>query len=303
MSTIDTRFSNDHPICASEGRYGDIYITQGGVRPSRWTGDPEKPCTDAGIDAPLNAPEMTLDSDPSFYVARTDVQKPGAVYYAPPEITYGFEPRKVAGPPDEDGNPTVIEVPVNENFREAKAKAYLEQAALNEIEQIEEGKYYPTPPTIALSETHGKNAELEAILECEPNFIEDEGNSTVSGITFYALKGNGPPWQDEQGTALPNEAEPTQYPIFPFAILDIESNGVFDFTCPYREFNLEVAGIKSFKLIWCAGWIDKCRLIGGYDFTIYCCGLVVLDPINFRICCLFWRTFVAERMRLIGCHV
>ena len=60
----------------------------------------------------------------------------------------------------------------------------------------------------------------------------------MSGITFYALKGNGPPWQDEQGSALPSEAEPTQYPIFPYAILDIERNGIFNFQCPYREFNL-----------------------------------------------------------------
>lgn len=245
MSTIDTRFSVKHPICAAEGRYGDVYITQGDVRPSRWTGDPEKPCTDAGIDAPLNAPELTLDSDPAFYVARTDVQKPGAVYYAPPEITYSFEPRKVPsvdedGDPiiDEDGNPVYEDVPVNENFREAKAKAYLEQAALNEIEQIEEGKYYPTPPTISLSETHGKGAELEAILDCEPNFIEDDDNSSVSGITFYALKGNGPPWEDEQGVALPQEAEPTQYPIFPYAIIPVERNGFGTFYCPYREFNL-----------------------------------------------------------------
>jgi hypothetical protein len=177
---------------------------------------------------------MTLDPDPAFYVARTDVQKPGAVYYAPPEITYGFEPRKVAGPPDEDGNPTVIEVPVNENFREAKAKAYLEQAALNEIEQVEEGKYYPTPPTISLSETYGKGAELEAILDCEPNFIEDEDNSTVSGITFYSMKSEGPPWQDEQGVALPSNASPTWYPLFPFALLPIEQNGIFSFRNPSR---------------------------------------------------------------------
>ena len=233
MSTIDTRFSTDHPICAAEGRYGDVYITQGGVRPSRWTGDTETPCTDAGIDPPLDMPEMTLDSNPAFYVARTDVQKPGAVYYAPPSITYSYETRKIA---QDDGS--VIEVPVNENFREAKAKAYLEQAALNEIEQIEEGKYYPTPPTIALSETHGNGAELEAILDCEPNFIEDDDNSTVSGLTFYALKGNGPPWQDEGGTALPDEAEPTQYPIFPYAILTVEQNGIFPFQCPTRYFNL-----------------------------------------------------------------
>ena len=243
MSIIDTRFSVEHPICAAEGRYGDVYITQGGVRPSRWTGDPDKPCTDAGIDAPVNPPSIELDPDPAFYVARTDVQKPGAVYYAPPEVTYSFENRKVPvldgdGNPvlDEDGNPTFEEIPVSPNFREAKAKAYLEQAALNEIEQVEEGKYYPTPPTISLSETHGKGAELEAILDCEPNFIEDEDNSTIDGITFYAQKGSGPPWQDEAGTALPSEASPTWYPLFPFAILPIERNGIFNYCCPTRYF-------------------------------------------------------------------
>ena len=244
MSTIDTRFSVKHPICAAEGRYGDVYITQGDVRPSRWTGDPDKPCTDAGIDAPLNAPEMTLDPNPAFYVARTDVQKPGAVYYAPPEITYGFENRKVPvldgdGNPvlDEDDNPTFIEIPVSPDFREAKAKAYLEQASLNEVEQIDEGKYYPTPPTISLSETHGQGAELEAILDCDPNFIEDEDNNTTTGLTFYALKSEGPPWQDEQGVAIPSDASPTWYPLFPFAILPIERNGIFGFCTPTRYFS------------------------------------------------------------------
>jgi len=244
MSIIATRFSEKHPICASEGRYEDVYITQGtNVRPARWTGDLETPCTDAGIDPPQNAPEITLDPEPSFYVARTDVQKPGAVYYAPPEITYSFEPRKIPsvdadGNPivDDEGNPVYEDVPVNANFREAKAKAYLEQAALNEIEQIEEGKYYPTPPTISLSETHGKGAVLKPILDCDPNFIEDEDNSSVTGLTFYSMKSEGPPWIDEGGVALPSEASPTWYPIFPYAILPIEANGVFGFTCPTRYF-------------------------------------------------------------------
>lgn len=288
MSTIDTRFSVKHPICAAEGRYGDVYITQGDVRPSRWTGDPEKPCTDAGIDAPLNAPELTLDSDPAFYVARTDVQKPGAVYYAPPEITYSFENRKIPildgdGNPvlDDDDNPTYEEIPVSPNFREAKAKAYLEQAALNEIEQIEEGKYYPTPPTISLSETHGKGAELEAVLDCDPNFIEDENNSTVSGVTFYTLKGDGPPWQDEQGVSLPDEALPTWYPLFPYAIIPLDSNGYGEVNCPVREF----CGVGNCDNTCCASTSYKCAyeitgkvssgsgaklLVTGAGYAIFC---------------------------------
>lgn len=115
-----------------------------GIRPARWTGSGA--AVDAGMDAPNIAPSIAVDTAKRYYIARMDVVKSGAVYYAPPVITLDAVPEPMKG-------------------KHAKAKAYLSQASLSEIAVTEGGKYYPDVPNVALSDSHGKGAAIEAVLD------------------------------------------------------------------------------------------------------------------------------------------
>ena len=176
MTVIDNRFKSKKPVFCAQGRYDDVIICQGdGVQPSRWVSSSDDPCTDAGIIAPKDEPGIELNDTPAYYVARTDVKKPGAIYYAPPEVTYS------AG-----GVPPAV------------AKSFLEQSAVSEIRQENGGKYYPAPPSAELSDTHCK-AELQARLKVPASFTANpEQNDQVSGLSAGALISNGPPWPDEE---------------------------------------------------------------------------------------------------------
>ena len=200
MTVIDNRFKSKKPVFCAQGRYDDVIICQGdGVNPSRWVSTSEDPCTDAGIIAPVDEPVIELDATPAYYVARTDIKKPGAIYYAPPAVTYS-----------EGGVPP------------AEAKSFLEQSAVSEIRQEDGGKYYPTPPSAELSDTHCK-AELQARLKVPPSFIADPSrNDQVSGLTTGSLISVGPPWPDESN--IPNDSQYTNYDWWPFIDFPIEGN-------------------------------------------------------------------------------
>lgn len=178
MTVIDTRFSATHPISCAQGRHGEVIIVQGhGVRPARWDGGAST--ADAGMDAPSTAPGVTASPTVSYYIARTDVVTAGAVYYAPPAVTFDVSP----APP---------------NGRPAKAASYLSQAALSEVLVQDGGKHYPSPPNVALGDTHGKGAVIEALLdepEEEPE-SPDNPNSKKTGLTGWEIT-QGPPFDDE----------------------------------------------------------------------------------------------------------
>lgn len=234
---ITNRFSPASPVCAAQGRHGELIIVQGnGVKPARWDGDGV--AVDAGViapDLPLDVaydsvpdgmeegdlphpvkptpgrsevPEspgtlgrITVDGKRHYYVARTDVYKAGNVYYGPPELTY-----------------STSEPITNGRGREAEAKAFLNQSSLSEIRVDDGGKYYPVAPSIKLSDTHGKNAVLKAILDA-PEQIEDPANSRETGITGYSEL-SSTPWEDE---ATYIEADKTRYGIFKFVDIPLEN--------------------------------------------------------------------------------
>lgn len=220
MTTIDTRFSPDRPLTCAQGRYGDVIIAQGGVQPSRWVG--QGLCTDAGIEPPEHKPDLTLDPTAHYYIARTDVTKPGAVYYSPPTVKYEY------------GVGTNKRFVSSIGFREAKAKAYLEQAAVAEIRQDDGGKYYPTEPNVVLGDSHGKDAVLKAVLDSPDILVQDPNNSPETGITGYELVSQGPPWDDE--AALPSNALPAVY-AWPFADIPLDQNGYGTVLCEKRFFS------------------------------------------------------------------
>jgi len=173
---ITNRFSKDAPVSMTQGRHGELIVVQGGgVRPARWDG--EGAAVDAGMDAPSTAPAVSASGNVKYYVARVDVTKPGACYYAPPEIAFTAE-----------GTPG----------RAATAASYLSQASVGEIRVLDGGKFYPSPPTVELSDSHGKGAVIEAVLDTpeDAGVWDDPTNSKKTGITAWEIV-QGPPFDDE----------------------------------------------------------------------------------------------------------
>lgn len=165
---ITNRFSKDRPVSMAQGRYGELIVVQGGgVRPARWTGQGE--AVDAGMDAPTVPPSLSASLTPMYYIARVDVTKPGAVYYAPPPIT--FEQQSSANSQAAKHRP-------------ARAQSFLSQSSVSEIAVLDGGKYYPDAPTTLLGDTHGKGAEIEAVLDEPP---DDPTNSRKTGITTWEI--------------------------------------------------------------------------------------------------------------------
>lgn len=238
---ITNRFSPNYPVSCAQGRLGELIIVQGnGVRPARWDGTgaardagvdaPSLPCDvaysalPAGVDAsdlphpikpqpgPQEVPEtastrgrITIDPAKNYYVARTDVYDAGNVYYSPPEVSYSTD------------------APIsNGRGRKAKAQSFLNQSAVSEIRVLDGGKYYPSAPSVTLSDSHGKGALLTAILDA-PDIIETPGNSVDTGLTGYRIISNGP-WPDESSLSVYQQ---TRYPFYAYVDIPIESNGSF----------------------------------------------------------------------------
>ena len=251
MTVIDNRFKSQKPVFCAQGRYDDVIICQGdGVKPSRWVSSSEDPCTDAGIVAPAEKPVIQLDATPAYYVARTDIKKPGAVYYAPPAVTYS-----AGGVPP------------------ASSKSFLEQSAVSEIRQEEGGKYYAAPPSAELSDTYCK-AELQARLKLPPTFtVDPNNNDQYTGLTAGMLISSGPPWPDEGNIAT--DSQYTNYDWWPYLDFPIERNGIFKvertgvcrrWYCPGAEGNPGVvcAGPSEYEIQgWTQGSGAVMRLFGG----------------------------------------
>lgn len=205
---ITSRFTPAKPISAAQGRHGELIVVQGnGVRPVRWDGSGAG--RDAGMDAPTTAPSVVIDPAKSYYVARVDVHRPGAVYNAPPVVTFS----------------TNTPLPPVKG-QHAKAKSYLSQAGVSEIRMDDGGKYYPEPPSISLSDSHGKGGIIEAVLDGYPEPGPCDSGST--GITQWVV------------AESPDEAQYPAYADVPkFAGIDtlateieIAGNGTFSLNSP-----------------------------------------------------------------------
>ena len=203
---ITSRFSRKKPVSMAQGRHGELIVVQGdGVRPARWSGFGE--AMDAGMDAPETAPTVSPSGEPLYYVARVDITKPGACYYAPPEVTFAT-----------DGS----------SARPAKAAAYLNQASVGEIRVLDGGKGYSKQPSVELSDSHGKGAEIEAVMD-EP--ADDAGglecNDKKTGLTSWEIVDNG--GEGAQFAAL----GPTNGGYSGEVDLPINSNGNHEVTIPF----------------------------------------------------------------------
>lgn len=198
---ISNRFSPTRPVSSATGRHGELIVVQGGgVRPIRIDG--VSGVVDAGMPAPDSSlvpsyvsgssgaggqiiydtvpgysppPQsgyasgsLKVDMTPRYYVARVDVRKAGACYYAPPAVSFSPSPFASGG-----------------GVRSAKAAAYLSQSSVSEVRVIDGGKNYRQPPAITLSDSHGKGAVLTAVLDSPP--VTDPANNPYTGISQWEV--------------------------------------------------------------------------------------------------------------------
>ncbi len=182
------------PMSAALGRYGELIITQGyGATPRRWSGSGA--ATHAGIQAPVAAPTCTPLTPARYYIARCDVTRAGAVYYAPPAVTIGSASGQPAG------------------WREAKALSYLKEASLGDVQVQDGGKHYASPPSATLTATHGSGAVITATLDGTPPPQDAIGEAEVT---------QGPPWDDELNLPVQNR---TQWAAYAPVTITINSGG------------------------------------------------------------------------------
>lgn len=206
-STITSRFSKDAPVSMAQGRHEELIIAQGNnIRPARWDGSAA--AVDAGMDAPAAAPVATLNGPVKYYVARVDINKPGACYYAPPEVTFQLDGTKE---------------------RACKAAAYLNQSAVGEIRVLDGGKGYTAAPSVELSDSHGKGAVIQAILDEGTDTGgtgEIDCNDRKTGLTSWEIVENG--GNDARFTGLGPVADWSGETDLP-----INGNGNFTYTLPF----------------------------------------------------------------------
>lgn len=165
---LTNRFSTTRPVCCAQGRYGELIVVQGyGVRPARWGGTGA--AVDAGMDAPTHGPYYVYDGIPRYYVARVDISKPGACYYAPPTATLSS-----SSPPGPGGRPAVV-------------RTFLGQGSLTEAVVEDGGKFYPEPPAILLGGSHGSGAVLTATLATGSVLGLDPPNNPFTGISEWQI--------------------------------------------------------------------------------------------------------------------
>jgi len=251
---ITNRFSKNAPVSMAQGRHGELIVVQGnGVRPARWTG--VDAAVDAGMDAPtsalavayskpsgtdagpvyyenvkldrviagyappgptlpaLAAGGVTVDMTPQYYVARVDITKPGACYYAPPEATFSTD-----SPPSPPSG------------RVVNAASYLSQSSVSEIRVLDGGKGYGAPPTVVLSDSHGKDAAITAILDVPDTGPVDPDNNPQTGISQWDI------------TETPPTDSPARFAGLEGVNLDLPINGNGTFTVPAGTSFIRVDG-------------------------------------------------------------
>lgn len=226
---VTQRFSRERPVSMAQGRNGELIVVQGnGIRPARWNGDGE--AVDAGMNAPTAAPTVALQGGPLYYVARVDITKPGACYYAPPVVTFAS-----------DGS----------SARQAKAASYLNQASVGEIRVLDGGKGYTTQPSVELSDTHGKGAVIEAVLDGDGSSPpEDPTDDPKTGLTDWDIVENGGSNAQFAGIGGVNGR-------FFYYDLPINGNGTFEVPLYYYVRNADRTQIFCFSSR--TGFTDKLR--------------------------------------------
>lgn len=166
-------FDGNKPVTFSQARRGEVIVTQGfGNAPMIW-----RPSSGsfrvAGLPGPgaslpddkkdQAAPQITVDTTDSFYVARIDILDGGGGFTKPPQLT-------VAAPSDPNG-------------KQAKAVCRIANGQISEVEVTDHGSLYGDTPAVSVGTTGTIGTGFAATIQTAE--IPDSGNTPK----FHRVKG------------------------------------------------------------------------------------------------------------------
>jgi len=177
-----SHFDGDKPVTFTQGRRGEVIVTQGyGKRPQVYRSSTGA-FRDAGLDAPTIAPQIAIDESDSAYVARLDITNAGSGYIRPPLVQIdppaGVTSRSLAGPVRGVGK-TATTGP-----RQATAVTRIREGRLDEVEVTDHGRLYTTTPNVKLLDNSGAGGAVISI-------TLDGTPATETGIVVWQKQYNG----------------------------------------------------------------------------------------------------------------
>jgi hypothetical protein len=162
-------FTGDSPVTFSQGRRGEAYIYQGyGKRGlvRRVDKDGVGYVTLVGVEAPEDKPGITIDTSPSYYVARIDITDAGNGYHLPPTVS-------IAAPAT--------------GGKQATALARIADAQIAAIDVTDGGAGYEKVPCVTLTDTPNGPATgvgAEAAVELEAGAATGDPET---GIVYWEI--------------------------------------------------------------------------------------------------------------------
>ena len=162
-------FISTDPAVFSQGRRGEVYRYDGNSEGQVWSPS-LKAWRAVGLAGPGSAPTISVNTTPTFYVARVDIDKNGTGYTRPPRI--------------------VIQAPTNASSsnKTATAVARVTKGSLSSITVTETGKNYTTTPSVRVVDTDATGKDLATAVELEPGFATGD---PTTGIVYWEIIQNG----------------------------------------------------------------------------------------------------------------
>ena len=156
-------FGSTNPAVFSQGRRGEVYRYDGKGLGQVWSPS-RKTWRNVGLTAPGNAPAVTVDTTPTYYVARIDIEDQGGGYNKPPTVTIG--------------------TPSGPNAKQAKAITRISKGRLSEIDVTEYGKGYTKTPCVTINDADSTGTGAKATIVLEDGSAP--GNPE-SGIVYWEI--------------------------------------------------------------------------------------------------------------------
>jgi len=156
-------FGSTNPAVFSQGRRGEVYKYDGNGLGQVWSPS-LKTWRNVGLSPPSAAPSVKINTTPTYYVARIDIEDQGGGYNKPPTVTIG--------------SPSGI------NSKQAKAIARISRGSLSEIDVTEYGKGYTKTPCVTINDTDSTGTGAKATIVLEDGSAP--GNP-ASGIVYWEI--------------------------------------------------------------------------------------------------------------------
>jgi len=198
-----TTLRPEFPVSFCQGRRGEVYIYQGYGQPGLVRGS-DGTLRPVGLGAPAAMPGITIDSSPSFYVARIDLTDVGngynltpSVYIGPPPGQSGAIVSSSAGGTSHqaidllgDTSSYLLQSPIDPvvvGGRQAKAIARIGNAQVSEVEVTDGGTGYTSTPCVQFRDQPGlavTGTGAAAALKLKKGFAAGDPET---GVVFWEI--------------------------------------------------------------------------------------------------------------------